>query len=212
LSIDGSKEEAVNESLRILGIAGSLRRASYNRGLLRAAQELAPQDCTIEIYEGLDQIPPYNADVEAQGDPTPVQDLKQRIRNADSLLISTPEYNYGVPGVLKNAVDWASRPPKGSVLNHKPIAIMGASPGTVGTARGQLALRQSFLFTRSYVLIEPEVLVSRAAERFDANSNLQDQATRAIVLQLIEGLIHWTRELQTVGEAASGARAAERKA
>jgi chromate reductase, NAD(P)H dehydrogenase (quinone) len=198
----------MNETLRILGIPGSLRRASYNLGLLRAAQDVAPPGSTIEIYEDLAQIPLYNADVEAQGDPAPVQDLKQHIRASAALLIATPEYNYGVPGVLKNAIDWASRPPIGSVLNHKPIAIMGASPGSFGTARSQLSLRQSLLFTKSYVLIEPEVLVFRAAERFDANSNLHDQATRTLIRQLIEGLIHWTRELQAAGEAPRAVAAA----
>lgn len=187
------------DQLRFLGIAGSLRQGSYNRGLIRAAVELAPADVTIEVYEGLGSIPPYDGDVEAQGDPAPVQQFKARIRAADALLIATPEYNYGVPGVLKNAIDWASRPPKDSVLHHKPVALMGASTGSFGTTRSQLALRQSFVFTKSFALLEPEVYVFRAAERFDAEGNLIDQPTRDHVQRLVEGLATWTRGLRAGG-------------
>src|SRR5438105_1890059 len=111
----------------VLGIAGSLRRASYNRGLIRAAREVAPQGMEISAFDLL-PVPLYNGDVEAEGDPEPVRDLKERIRAADALLIAAPEYNYSIPGVLKNAIDWASRPPSDSALRHKPIALMGASP------------------------------------------------------------------------------------
>lgn len=184
------------EPLRVLGIAGSLRRGSLNRGLLRAAIELAPDDMVITPYEGLRAIPPYDGDVEAEGDPDPVADLKARIRGADALLIVSPEYNYGIPGVLKNAIDWVSRPPRTSPLSHKPIAIMGASTGNFGTARCQLALRQTFHFTKSYVLIEPDVLVVRAAERFDDEGNLRDEATREHVARLVESLERWVRGLR----------------
>ncbi|HEY7782185.1 MAG TPA: NADPH-dependent FMN reductase [Ktedonobacterales bacterium] len=184
------------EPLRVLGIAGSLRRGSLNRGLLRAAIELAPDHMVITPYEGLRAIPPYDGDVEAEGDPDPVADLKARIRGADALLIVSPEYNYGIPGVLKNAIDWVSRPPRTSPLSHKPIAIMGASTGNFGTARCQLALRQTFHFTKSYVLIEPDVLVVRAAERFDDEGNLRDEATREHVARLVESLERWVRGLR----------------
>jgi chromate reductase len=167
-----------------------------NRGLLRAAIELAPDDMVITPYEGLRTIPPYDGDVEAEGDPDPVADLKARIRGADALLIVSPEYNYGIPGVLKNAIDWVSRPPRTSPLSHKPIAIMGASTGNFGTARCQLALRQTFHFTKSYVLIEPDVLVVRAAERFDDEGNLRDEATREHVARLVESLERWVRGLR----------------
>ena len=182
----------------ILGLAGSLRRASYNRALLRAAQDLAPAGVVITIYEELGAIPPYNADVEEEGDPVPVRTLKDRMRAADALLIATPEYNYGLPGVLKNAIDWASRPPATSPLRFKPTAIMGASPGTVGTARAQLALRQSFVFTETYVLPAPQVLVFQAASRFDAQGQLTDEGTRNRVRQLVEELVAWTRRLNPV--------------
>ena len=181
--------------MKILGIAGSLRQGSYNRALLRAAQELASVDAQITPYTGLGDIPPYNEDVRAQGDPPPVKSLKAQIQAADALLIATPEYNYGIPGVLKNAIDWASRPPEASPLRLKPIALMGASPGNMGTVRAQLALRQTFLFTESYVLLKPEVLVWRAADRFDAQGNLTDRATREHVSKLITALVAWTRQL-----------------
>jgi chromate reductase len=186
------------EIFRILGFAGSLRRYSYNRGLLRAAQEVAPAGVEIAIYD-IAAIPLYNGDVEAQGDPDPVGDFKARIRAADALLIATPEYNYSVPGVLKNAIDWVSRPPANSVLVHKPIALMGATGGNFGTVRAQLALRQSLVFTRSYVLVAPEVLVFRAADRFDAQGNLTDEETRRFVRSLVEALVDWARRLQAGG-------------
>ena len=164
---------------RILGIAGSLRRGSFNRGLLRAATEVAPDGVELETFE-LGSIPLYNEDVRVAGEPAAVGELKERIRAADGLLIATPEYNYSVPGVLKNAIDWASRPPEETPLRHKPIGLMGAG-GTYGTARSQLALRQVFLFTRSYVLPEPELYVVNAREKFDQDGNLQDEPTRQLV-------------------------------
>lgn len=127
---------------RALGIPGSLRSGSYNRALLRAARELAPEGMGIDTFE-LHDVPPYNGDVEAEGDPRPVVALKQAIREADALLIATPEYNRGLPGVLKNAIDWASRPPLASPLARKPAAVMGASTGMGGTARAQEQLRRA---------------------------------------------------------------------
>ena len=180
---------------RILGIAGSLRRASYNRGLLRAAQEVAPEGVEIEIFD-ISPIPPYNGDVEVEGDPPPVRELKARIRAADALLIATPEYNFSIPGVLKNAIDWASRPPQESPLRQKPIALMGASPGGFGTVRSQLALRQVFVFTKSYVLLEPDVHVSAARDKFDADGSLIDDRTRENVRALVVALVEWARHLR----------------
>ncbi len=163
---------------RILGIPGSLRRGSYNRGLLRAAVEVAPEGVEIQIAE-LGQIPLYNADVEANGAPEPVRELKDWIARVDALLIATPEYNYSIPGVLKNAIDWASRPPSETPLRHKPIALMG------------------FVFTESFVMLKPELMVPRAPELFDADGNLQDPAIRDRVRAVIEALIGWTRRLRT---------------
>lgn len=181
--------------VRVLGFAGSLRKGSLNRALLRAAAELAPPDVTIETFD-LAGIPLYDADVEAPGDPTAVAAFKDAVRAADAVLVATPEYNYGVPGVLKNAIDWASRPPGTSVLVGKPAAIMGASPGGFGTARAQLQLRQAFVFTRTLVLPSPEVLVARAAEKFDAEGRLTDEKTREFVAGLVKALGAWTRRLK----------------
>ena len=189
------EEAATGAKLNVLGIAGSLRAGSFNRALLRAAQELAPSGMKIDVFD-LAPIPLYNADVEAKGDPEAVAALKAAIRQADALLFVTPEYNFGVPGVLKNAVDWASRPPSGSALSGKAAAIMGATPGRGGTSRAQLQLRQAFLFTQTYALLQPEVLVAQAKEKFDAQGRLTDEPTRKIVVTLLEALAAWTVRLR----------------
>jgi chromate reductase, NAD(P)H dehydrogenase (quinone) len=175
---------------RIVGIAGSLRRGSFNRALLRTAQELAPERLKIDIYEIRD-LPLYNQDIEDQTVPQPVDSLRQALREADGLLIATPEYNHGVPGVLKNAIDWLSRPPRGSALNGKPAALMGASPGMTGTARSQSQLRQSFVFTNTPAMLQPEVLVSGAREKFDANGRLTDEPTRKFLAQFLDQFAAW---------------------
>ena len=190
--------------IHVLGLAGSLRRASYNRGLLRAARDLAPDDMTIEIWDRVGEIPFYDADLEARGDPAPVADLKAAIAAADALLVATPEYNYGIPGVLKNAIDWASRPAGKSPLKGKPAAIMGATPGQTGTARAQLALRQAFVFTETFALLRPEVLVNRAGEKFDADGELTDEKTREFVRSLLQALAEWTIRLRMPADASPG--------
>jgi chromate reductase len=183
--------------MRILGIAGSLRAKSLNRALLRAAQELAPQGMQIESFD-IAPIPSYNADVEAQAVPEPVVAFKNAIREADGLLFVTPEYNYGVPGVLKNAIDWASRAAQGEkvVLNGKPAGIIGASPGAGGTMRAQAQLRQAFIFTQTYALQGPELAVARAHEKFDADGSLSDDATRELVRKYLVRLAAWTERLR----------------
>lgn len=183
------------DELIVCGIAGSLRRDSYNRALLRAALELAPDAMQIRTFEGLAEIPPYNADVEAEGDPPPVRALKTAIDGADALLIATPEYNHGVPGVLKNAIDWASRPAGRSVLVGKPTAVFGASTGITGTARAQSQLRQAFVFTNTPVLPQPEILVYRAREKFDNRGTLTHEKSREFVGLLLQALADWTRRL-----------------
>jgi chromate reductase len=181
--------------MRVLGIAGSLRAGSFNRSLLRAAQELAPAGMEITAVD-LAPIPLFNEDVEAKGDPEPVAALKTAIRQADALLFVTPEYNFGVPGVMKNAVDWASRPSRGSVLQGKPAGIMGATPGTGGTGRAQMQLRQSFVFTQTLAMLSPEVLVARAPEKFDASGRLTDEKTRQVVGKFLQALAEWTLRLK----------------
>jgi chromate reductase len=158
-----------------------------------AAVQLAPQDAVLEMFE-LDGIPGFNQDQE-QNPPAKIAELKQRVRNADAILIVTPEYNYSVPGVLKNAIDWGSRPYGDSAWNGKPVAIMGASIGRFGTARAQYHLRQSFVFLNMYPINQPEVMVGNAAERFDAQGNLTDETTKKLIRQLLQNLVDWTHRL-----------------
>ena len=135
--VDPGTMATVGRVFNVVAFAGSLRRASYNRALLRAAAELSPSALHISVFE-LDDIPLYNEDIEAAGAPPSVVQLRDAIRKADGLLIATPEYNYGVPGVLKNTIDWLSRPPRDSALDGKVAAVMGALRGITGTARSQL--------------------------------------------------------------------------
>jgi chromate reductase len=183
----------MSRPIRILGIAGSLRRDSYNRATLRAAIELAPEGASIDIFE-LDGIPGFNQD-EEQNPPDKVVELKRRIREADAILFVTPEYNYSVPGVLKNAIDWASRPYGDSAWNGKPAAIMGASIGAIGTARAQYHLRQMMVFLNMFPVNQPEVMIGNAAEQFDAQGNLTNDTAKQFVRQLLQNLVYWTRRI-----------------
>ncbi len=178
-------------AFRILGIPGSLRRFSWNRGLLVAAREGAPSGIEIHIAD-LSPIPLFNEDVEAAGAPPAVEAFRQEIRAADALLIAVPEYNYSMPGVLKNAIDWAARPSRESALRRKPAALMGAG-GASGTVRSQLALRQVFVFTETYVLPKPELYVRNAAASFDAEGRLTDAHVRDQLPPLLAALVKWTR-------------------
>jgi chromate reductase, NAD(P)H dehydrogenase (quinone) len=189
-----SKEtKNMSKPVRILGIAGSVRRQSFNRAALRAATELAPEGASIEIFE-LDGIPGFNQDDE-QNPPAKVTEFKKRIREADAILIVTPEYNYSIPGVLKNAIDWASRPYGDSAWNGKPAAIMGASVGTIGTARAQYHLRQMMVFLNMFPINQPEVMIGNCSKRFDAEGNLTDDATKEFIRQLLQNLVEWTRRI-----------------
>ncbi len=179
--------------MKVLGFAGSLRAASFNRALLRAAVELAPAGMEIETFD-IAAIPPFNQDREAQP-PDAVKDFKARIRAADAILIATPEYNYSIPGVLKNAIDSASRPYGDNPFDGKPVALMGASIGTIGTARAQYHLRQSFVFLNMYPLNQPEVMVALAEGKFDASGRLTDEPTRQRVRELLNALTAWTKKM-----------------
>ena len=179
--------------VRILGIAGSLRRESYNRAALQAATQLAPEDATIEIFE-LDGIPGFSEDNE-RNPPEKVVELKRRVRDSDAVLFVTPEYNYSIPGVLKNAIDWASRPYGDSAWSGKPAAIMGASVGAMGTARAQYHLRQVMVFLNMFPVNQPEVMIAKAHERFDAQGNLTDEKTKEFIRLLLQSLVDWTRRL-----------------
>ena len=192
--------------LTIVGLAGSLRRGSFNRSLLRAAQELAPSGLGIAIFD-LIKVPLYNGDVEADGDPKPVTDLKRAIADADGVLFVTPEYNHGVPAVMKNALDWASRPPGQAPLGRKPVGIIGASPGITGSARGQSQLRQAFEFTDSYCMPQPELLVFKAHEKFDSEGRLADQPTAQFLARYLTAFEEWVRRF-TTAEASQNRRGA----
>ena len=185
----------MTDTIRVLGISGSLRRASWNTLLLRAAQKLAPEGMTIDITEIRD-IPFYDGDVEAgPGIPAEAVAFREKIRAADALLIASPEYNASVSGVLKNAIDWASRPPH-QPLDGKPVAIFGASPGAFGTVRGQAHLRQILANVNGLVLVQPVVAVGNAAQRFDTEGNITDEATRDFVITMLAKLADWTRRLK----------------
>ncbi len=181
-------------TIGILGIAGSLRQGSFNRATLRAAQELAPAGMRIDSFD-IAPIPPYNEDLRQHGFPPPVEDLRARIEAADGLLIVTPEYNYSIPGVLKNAIDWASRAPE-QPFDGKPIGIMGASAGALGTARAQYHLRQCFVFLNGLVMNRPEVMVPTAQNKFDAAGKLTDQPTRDFIAAHLAAFKAWVLRLR----------------
>ena len=184
----------MEEIVNILGFACSLRKDSYNRSLLQAAVELVPKEAKLEVFD-LDGIPPFNQDLENQPSEK-VKKFKAKIRAADAILIATPEYNYSIPGVLKNAIDCASRPHGDNAFEHKPVAIMGASPGMIGTARAQYHLRQCFVYLTCLALNQPEVMVPFAHEKIDRNGKLTDQKTREKIRELLESLVAWTKRLK----------------
>jgi chromate reductase len=181
-------------TVRVLGIAGSLRKGSWNRAALRAAQALAPEGVTVELFD-LDGIPLFNQDDEA-APPARVVELRARVRAADAILFATPEYNHSIPGVLKNAIDWGSRPYGEGAWRGKPVAVMGASPGPLGTVRAQHHLRQILVDLDMHLLNQPEVLIYGAAQKFDAAGNLTDEHTAKSIQGLLTALAAWTRRLR----------------
>jgi chromate reductase len=194
----------MEEIIKILGFAGSLRKESYNRSALRAAVKLVPQGAKLDTFE-LDDIPPYNEDHELEA-PHAVRVFKGAIKAADAILIVTPEYNYSVPGVLKNAIDWASRPYGDNAWDGKPVGMMGASIGMLGTARAQYHLRQMFVFLNMFPLNQPEVMISYAENKFDNEGNLTDQITTQKILELLKTLIEWTKTVEKAKPAPTGGR------
>jgi chromate reductase, NAD(P)H dehydrogenase (quinone) len=184
----------------VVAFAGSLRHKSFNRALVRAAQELAPEGLSIESIE-IAGLPFYNADVEAEGDPPAVTAFKGALQSANGILIATPEYNDGLPGVLGNALDWGSRLPGRAPLAAKPVAVMGASPSQIGTARAQLHLRQVLNHVHARVLPAPELLVAAAHQRFDGDLRLTHEPTRLVLRQLLERFIRWIERERAAVEA-----------
>ena len=180
---------------RILAIAGSLRQGSYNRGLVRAAEELAPDWVEVQFFD-IGTLPFFNEDLEAAGDPEPVRRFKEAIRAANAVLMATPEYNGAVPGMLANAMDWASRPSGRSVLHNKPVAVMGAVLGRSGSVNAQAALRGVLSRVGAIVVPDPQVLVPQASRLFDEQVNLRDEDTREEIRQLVEAMAHWCRRVQ----------------
>jgi chromate reductase len=178
----------------ILGISGSLRHASYNRSLLIAARDLIPLDVVLDIFD-LQGIPLFNEDLEQQP-VARVTEFKDKIREADAILFATPEYNYSIPGVLKNAIDCASRPYGDSAWSGKPVAVMGASTSATGSARAQYHLRQTFITLDMNQVIQPEVMVGNADKAFDAQGNLLDKKSKELIRQLLENLVRLARQLK----------------
>ena len=185
----------MKEQLTILGIPGSLRRNSFNHGALRAAQQQTPEGVRLDIYE-LTDIPLFNADVEVSDFPATARDLQERIRAADGLLIVTPEYLHSIPGVLKNAIDWASRGGENSPLRGKPVAMFGAAVGESGTRFAQSHLRLVCMGTEMIAMNQPEVYITNAREKFDEQGNLLDEATHKTIGGLLDNFARWIRRLQ----------------
>jgi chromate reductase len=181
----------MDTKIKILGISGSLRKKSYNTSALRAAVSLVPNNVEIELFEKLGEIPSFNQDLE-QTPPDVVNELKESIRVADAILFALPEYNYSVPGVLKNAIDWASRPYGDNAWEGKTVAIMSASISMLGGGRAQYHMRQIFVFLNMYPLNRPEVMIPSAAEKFDEAGNLTDTHTKEKIAELLQALYDYT--------------------
>ncbi len=179
--------------MNILALAGSLRKASFNKSLLRAAQDLSGDEMDIEIID-LADIPLFNADLESDKDPDAVANFKDAIRNADGVLIASPEYNHGMTGVTKNAIDWASRPPKDAPLAGKPVGILGASPGVTGTARSQDQLRQCLKSINAHCMSLPEFLLFRAREKFDEKGTLTDETSAKHLQKYLNAFAGWVKK------------------
>lgn len=184
----------MSQKTRVLGFAGSLRKDSYNKALLRMAVEVAPAEVELETFD-LEGIPPFNQDHDSDP-PQRVREFKERIRAADAILIVTPEYNYSIPGVLKNAIDWASRPYGDNAFEDKPVALMGASVGMLGAARAQYHLRQCCVFLNMHPLNRPEVMVPFVADKMDADGKLTDSKTKEKITELIQSLATWSQKFR----------------
>jgi len=191
----------MSDYIQFLGLSGSLRKGSYNTMLLKAASQLLPNDVSMEIIS-IEDIPLYNADLDlpsAKQRPKPVEHFRKILTDADGILISSPEYNYSIPGGLKNAIDWASRG-EDSPLLRKPVAVIGATTGLWGTTRMQLAFHNIFLFLDMKPVYKPEVLVAQAEKKFDKNGNLIDEMSKKLLKQKLEALKEMIQLQSQVGD------------
>jgi chromate reductase len=182
------------DNVNVLGFGYSLRKGSYSRAILNAAAELAPEGMHIEAFDIRD-MPNFNQDAE-QSMPDAVRLFKEKAKAADAILISMPEYNYSIPGYLKNAIDWASRPYGDNSFEGKPVALMSSSPGMLGGSRAQYHLRQVLVFLDMHPLNRPEVMISAVHEKLDSDGKLKDEKTRERIAELLVALANWTRRLK----------------
>ncbi len=183
------------DPIRIAGICGSLREKSYNLSALRYARTVAPEGVELDILR-INDVEPFNADVEEKGWPPGVATLREKVSAADAVLLSSPEYNYGVPGMLKNATDWLSRPTGKGPMTGKPLAIMGASTSYSGTARAQADWRNVAFYNAMPLLTTVEVLIFKADQKFDENGNLVDEKSQQKVRELMDKFVAWIRLVQ----------------
>ena len=189
--------------MRVLGLSGSLRRDSFNSGLLRAAAELLPSGVELEVFDGLKEIPPYDADDDVAPGPAPVEALREAFAEADAVLVATPEYNASIPGVLKNALDWASRPHATNPLRGKPAAVVGASTGMFGAVWAQAETRK-VLSTIGARVVDAELPVPEGDERFDSEGNLRDPEIEERLAEIVRELVG-AAEARAAGLAARAA-------
>jgi chromate reductase len=178
------------QQIKILGICGSLRQGSYNRMALEIAKQNTPENAVIEIAK-IDDLPFFNQDLESNP-PESVLRFREQVKNADAILFAVNEHNYSISAVLKNAIEWASRPYASAVLNNKPIAMLGASNGMIGSARAQYHLRQMLVQTDSYVLNRPEIMIPFAQEKFNEQGVLNDEKTLGKIKDLVKALVDWS--------------------
>jgi len=192
--VENMDEKNKRGVIRILAFAGSLRKDSYNKALVETAKELAPENVEIEVFD-LAPIPLFNQDLE-QEMPKAVKEFKSKIKGADAILIATPEYNRSIPGVLKNAIDWASRPSADNSFNDKPVAVFGATGGgLIGTSAAQLHMRQIFSFLNMHPVEKPQVYITGASEKIEGG-RVVDEQTRELIKELVQALVQWTLRLR----------------
>jgi len=192
--VENMDEKNKHGVIRILAFAGSLRKDSYNKALVETAKELAPENVEIEVFD-LAPIPLFNQDLE-QEMPKAVKEFKSKIKGADAILIATPEYNRSIPGVLKNAIDWASRPSADNSFNDKPVAVFGATGGgLIGTSAAQLHMRQIFSFLNMHPVEKPQVYITGASEKIEGG-RVVDEQTRELIKELVMALVQWTLRLR----------------